>query len=118
MLPARSLPLAAPVPVSRPAPALAVLLVGLAASLLLALAPVVAAGASATPARQVPGFGRLDESTPTPTPAPPAAPTGGGADEAGEPAGPYVRTLRLVLAGAVLLGVAGVTGLYLTRERP
>ena len=51
--------------------------------------------------------------------APAPAPEGAAPGPARPSASPdrYTRAFRVVLAGAVLLGLAGSTGLYLTRER-
>ena len=109
-------PAARPLPSSRPVVAvrgsLGGLLVGLVTTVLVVLAPAAGAASSApTPLPEVSGFGPLEPATPTPGP-------GGGADTGSdaEPLDPG-RLLRLVLAGAVVLGAAGATGLYLTRER-
>ena len=115
MLPPRPSTWAAPA--DRPAARVG-LLVGLAAALLLALAPVVPAGASSSPVPQTTGFGPLAPSRPSGTPTPGVAPAPGRDDGEGRPAGALARAFRLVLAGAVLLGLAGAAGLYLTRERP
>ena len=78
-----------------------------AAAVLLLLAPGPAA-AQGSPSSDPLDVGPVPSSAP-PTPA--AAP-----EPVERPTDPVTRTLQLALGGAVLLGLAGVTGLYLTRE--
>ncbi len=65
--------------------------------------------ASPGPARDPLDVG-LAETEPSPTPAPATA-------SPERPTDPLTRGLQVALGGAVLLGLAGGTGLYLTRER-
>lgn len=83
-----------------------------AAVLLLAPGPATAQGPLG-PGAASPSADPLDVGPVQPlgTPTPAAAPE---PDE--RPTDPVTRTLQLALGGAVLLGAAGVTGLYLTRE--
>ncbi|HWG94391.1 MAG TPA: hypothetical protein VNU66_09225, partial [Mycobacteriales bacterium] len=56
------------------------------------------------------------EPTATPTPSASPAPVGEVVAEDVPPSDPVARLVQLVLGAAVLLGIAGGTGLYLTRE--